>query len=267
MQNLLKRANGLILLCSLSLLVITVTSCQDIKLKAAIELANKQCPIDMGPAGKITSVAYDGDNVVYTFRLNEDITNIQTMKDNPKGMKESIKIMFQNPTKEAKILLELVVKCNAGLQMIYIGEESGDKVTYELATDELKEILDTNINASQSDLTKLKSQVEMANLQFPMKASEEVMIEKIQLTDESVIYLCSVNEEMCSFDQVEENGEAVKQDIITTLTNQTDPVTQLFLKTCISCNRSIVYKYIGSQSGTQYNVEISVPELKRILKK
>lgn len=266
MRNLFKRANGLILLCSLSLLVITTTSCQDIKLKAAIELANKECPINMGQAGKITSIVYDGDNVVYIFRLNEEITNIKTLKENPKGMKESIKIMFQNPTKEVKTLLELVVKCNAGLQMTYVGEDSGDKVTYELTTDELKEILDTDIDASQSDLAKLESQVKMANLQFPMKANEEIMIEKMQLSDESVIYLCSVNEEMCSFDQVEENAEAVKRDIMTTLASQSDPATQLFLKTCINCNRSIAYRYIGSQSGTQYDVVISVPELKKMLK-
>lgn len=266
MRNLLKRANGLILLCSLSLLVIIATSCQDIKLKAAIELANKECPIDVGQAGKITSIIYDGNNVIYTFRLNEEITNIKTLKENPKGMKESIKIMFQNPTKEVKTLLELVVKCNAGLQMTYVGEDSGDKVTYELTTDELKEILDTDVDASQSDMAKLESQVKMANLQFPMKASEEIVIEKMQLSEESIIYLCSVNEEMCSFDQVEENAEAVKQDIITTLSSQSDPATQLFLKTCVSCDRSVVYRYIGSQSGTQYDVEISVPELKEMLK-
>ena len=32
---------------------------------------------------------------------------------------------------------------------------------------------------SESELAKLESQVHMANLQFPMKASEEVIIEKV----------------------------------------------------------------------------------------
>ena len=105
---------------SLSLLMMLTTGCQEIKLKAGIEAANKQCPIDMGETGKITSIVYDGENVVYTFYLNEEAANIKTLQKNPESMKTSLKIMFQNPNKEVKSLLDLVVKCKAGLQMIYI---------------------------------------------------------------------------------------------------------------------------------------------------
>ena len=87
------------------------TGCQEIKLKAGIEAANKQCPIDMGETGKITSIVYDGENVVYTFYLNEEAANIKTLQKNPESMKTSLKIMFQNPNKEVKSLLDLVVKC------------------------------------------------------------------------------------------------------------------------------------------------------------
>ena len=63
--------------------------------------------------------------------------------------------------------------------MIYIGKDSGEQVVCELTTDEIKNILNADVNASESDLAKLESQIQMANLQFPMKASEEVVIEKI----------------------------------------------------------------------------------------
>ena len=76
MEKLVRRPNAVILFISLSLLMMLTTGCQEIKLKAGIEAANKQCPIDMGETGKITSIVYDGENVVYTFYLNEEAANI-----------------------------------------------------------------------------------------------------------------------------------------------------------------------------------------------
>ena len=75
---------------------------------------------------------------MYTFYLNEEAANIKTLQKNPESMKTSLKIMFQNPNKEVKSLLDLVVKCKAGLQMIYIGKDSGEQVVCELTTDEIK---------------------------------------------------------------------------------------------------------------------------------
>ena len=81
--NLLKKSSGFILLCSISLLMLVMTGCQEAKLKTVIAVANKQCPIDMGAVGTITSIIYDGNNVVYTLNMNEEITNIKILKDNP----------------------------------------------------------------------------------------------------------------------------------------------------------------------------------------
>ena len=123
--NLLKKSSGLMLLCSVSLLMIVMTGCQEAKLKTVIGIANKQCPLDMGEVGNITSIIYDGDNVVYTLNMNEEITNIKILKDNPESMKSSIKMMFQNPAADVKEMLKLMAKCNSGLHMIFVGNKSG----------------------------------------------------------------------------------------------------------------------------------------------
>lgn len=267
MRNLLKKNNGLLLLCSLSLLMMLFVGCQDVKLKAAIEIANKQCPMDMGEVGKITSVVYDGSNVVYTFNVDEENVNIKALRDNPESMKESMMVMYQNPTKEVKTLLDLVVKCNAGLQMIFIGKDSGNKATCELTTDEIKKALNAEVGTSESNMSKLEAQVKMANLQFPMQASEEMLIEKLELDDKSIAYICRVDEDLCGIDQLKNNYDAVKEGIVESLKSQTDLATQQFIKICINCERSIVYRYIGKQSGTQFDVEVTVDELKDMLPK
>lgn len=51
--NLLKKSSGLMLLCSVSLLMIVMTGCQEAKLKTVIGIANKQCPLDMEKSARL----------------------------------------------------------------------------------------------------------------------------------------------------------------------------------------------------------------------
>lgn len=264
-QNLLKKSYGFVLLCSLLLLMVSISSCQESKLKAVVAIANKQCPMDMGEVGTITSITYDGSNVVYTLNMNESITDIAILKDNPESMKESIKIMFRNPAKDVKEMLKLVAECNAGLQMKFVGKDSGEEAVCELTPEEVKEVLKAESDPSQSERAKLEAQLKMANLQFPMQASEEVIVEKIEVIGESVVYICSVDEELCPISQIEENAAEVKEGIVSTLASQTDPATQIFIKTCVDNNKSIAYRYIGKESGQQYDVIIPLSDLKKML--
>ena len=236
-----------------------MTGCQEAKLKTVIGVANKQCPIDMGAVGTITSIIYDGNNVVYTLNMNEEITNIKILKDNPESMKSSITMMFQNPAADVKEMLKLMAKCNSGLHMIFVGNKSGEQAVCELTAEELKEVINTNADPAQS------GQLKMANLQFPMQASEEVIVEKIEVIGESVVYICSVDEELCPISQIEENAAEVKEGIVSTLASQTDPATQIFIKTCVDNNKSIAYRYIGKESGQQYDVIIPLSDLKKML--
>ena len=256
--NLLKKSSGFILLCSISLLMLVMTGCQEAKLKTVIGVANKQCPIDMGAVGTITSIIYDGNNVVYTLNMNEEITNIKILKDNPESMKSSITMMFQNPAADVKEMLKLMAKCNSGLHMIFVGNKSGEQAVCELTAEELKEVINTNADPAQSAQTKLEAQL-------PMQASEEVIVEKIEVIGESVVYICSVDEELCPISQIEENAAEVKEGIVSTLASQTDPATQIFIKTFIDNNKSIAYRYIGKESGQQYDVIIPLSDLKKML--
>ena len=254
--NLLKKSSGFILLCSISLLMLVMTGCQEAKLKTVIAVANKQCPIDMGAVGTITSIIYDGNNVVYTLNMNEEITNIKILKDNPESMKSSITMMFQNPAADVKEMLKLMAK--------FVGNKSGEQAVCELTAEELKEVINTNADPAQSGQTKLEAQLKMANLQFPMQASEEVIVEKIEVIGESVVYICSVDEELCPISQIEENAAEVKEGIVSMLASQTDPATQLFIKTCVNNNKNIMYRYIGKESGKQHDVVIPVSDLKKM---
>lgn len=266
-RKLAKKPSAIMLLCCLSLLLVLTTGCQKTKLKAVIEIANKQCPMDMGLAGKITSIVYDGTNVVYTFNLNEAITDIKVLNTNPESMKDAIRTMFQNPSKEIKELLNLVVECNAGLQMKFIGSKSGKEATCEINTDELKEILNGDSDESKSSIAKLEAQLKMANLQFPMDAGQGVVVEKIEMADDAVVYKCTVDEDVCQIQQIEANAKVVKQGIISSLGNPNDQAIQVFIQSCTDCDKNVTYSYISKQTGKNYDIVITVEELKKMLKK
>ena len=169
-------------------------------------------------------------------------------------------MMFQNPAADVKEMLKLMAKCNSGLHMIFVGNKSGEQAVCELTAEELKEVI-----YRSSEKIAAKAQLKMANLQFPMQASEEVIVEKIEVIGESVVYICSVDEELCPISQIEENAAEVKEGIVSTLASQTDPATQIFIKTCIDNNKSIAYRYIGKESGQQYDVIIPLSDLKKML--
>ena len=172
--NLLKKSSGFILLCSISLLMLVMTGCQEAKLKTVIGVANKQCPIDMGAVGTITSIIYDGNNVVYTLNMNEEITNIKILKDNPESMKSSITMMFQNPAADVKEMLKLMAKCNSGLHMIFVGNKSGEQAVCELTAEELKEVI---YRSSEKIAAKVK-ETGREYVMDPMTNSERKIIHK-----------------------------------------------------------------------------------------
>ena len=61
MKNMFKNAGKMVLFTCLSLMLLTACG-QKSKLKLAIAAANKQCPMDMGASGEISSITFDGSD-------------------------------------------------------------------------------------------------------------------------------------------------------------------------------------------------------------
>ncbi|GAE22776.1 hypothetical protein M1B74_05755 [Bacteroides pyogenes] len=253
------------ILCALLSTMGIMSSCQKAKLKTLVEITNKQCPMSLGGVGEVTRVTYDGDNLVYTFSMNEEITNIDVLKENPESIKSSIATLLQDPSPSVREMLDLVIKCKSGIQFIYTGKSSGKEVRFGITSDELKDIMNKKVDTAKSDLEKLEAQIKMANMQFPLQASEEVTIEEVSLSDESVVYTCRVNEKLCDIAALADRKETVKKEIAEVLSDKSDTAMELFIKYCLNCNKNIVYKYVGDQSDKQCDVVFSVSELKEFL--
>ena len=118
MKNMFKNAGKMVLFTCLSLMLLTACG-QKSKLKLAIAAANKQCPMDMGASGEISSITFDGADVVYVLLMNESFLNIDALKKNPDAMKSAVTVMLGNPQGAIKEMLDLVVGTDSGMKFIY----------------------------------------------------------------------------------------------------------------------------------------------------
>lgn len=176
MKNMFKNAGKMVLFTCLSLMLLTACG-QKSKLKLAIAAANKQCPMDMGASGEISSITFDGSDVVYVLLMNESFLNIDALKENPDAMKSAVTVMFGNPQGSIKEMLDLVVGTDSGIKFIYKGKTSGNEVECYLTTQDLKDILNGGgASADSSDEKKLEEQVKMTNISVRGSAKESLVV-------------------------------------------------------------------------------------------
>ena len=115
MRNIIKNLGSIMLLTCLSLILLTGCSRKS-QLKLAIEMANKQCPMSIGTTGEISSITFDGTDVIYSLLMNEDYLDLDALGKNTDAMKSAVMVMFKNPKGEIKSMLEMVVDTKSGIR-------------------------------------------------------------------------------------------------------------------------------------------------------
>lgn len=262
MQNLLRNSGQIMLLACLS--IVLLTGCdQKSKLKLAIEVAGKQCPIDMGAAGEVTSIVFDGTDVVYTMMMNEDLLNLEALDKNPDAMKSAVSAMFRNPQGAIKEMLEMVIQADSGMKFIYKGQTSGKEINCRLGADELKSLLSEDMPQEESDLKKLEEQVNMTNVSCPMAVDESTTLDKLAIEADKVMYYYTIDENSIDMASLKGNEEEMKQNVKSSL-NVSEPALKMFLEACLKCNKGLGYHYKGNTSGESVELSFTVPEIKAL---
>ena len=263
MKNMLKNAGKMMVLTCLSLMLLTACG-QKSKLKLAIEIANKQCPMDMGASGEISSITFDGSDVIYVMIMNESILNMDALKENPDAMKSAVTAMFGNPQGTIKEMLDLVVSTGSGMKFIYKGKASGKEVECYLTTQDLKDILNGGLTAEGSDKKKLEEQVRMTNVSCPMQVDEATTLDKSTIESDRVLYHYTIDESVVQVAALKENAEQMKANVKNSL-NTSDPALRMFLEACVKCDKGVGYLYEGNNSGETLEISFGVSEIKALL--
>ena len=235
-----------------------MVSCTDVKYKTVAELVNKQCPQSLGEAGDFTGVEFEDGNLIFNFRMNEKLTNIDVLAQNPQMVKKSLENMFQDSSEGMEALKKLIEEDKIGLTFNYIGKESGKTASITLTYEDYKE----TINIKQSPEEILQDMIDITNASCPMQLEAGLKMIQIKIDGNYAIYDYDADESIISIDLLNQNIDQVKLNIVATLKQSfNDPSFSTFIKACKNANKGLGYRYIGNNSKKECLIIIELSEL------
>jgi len=106
-------------------------------LENQIYIENSSCPYHIDEGLEIVKVYDDGNNVVYKYRMDENIYNVATFKYTQSDLKNIMSEGFNDPSMKKQI--EIFKSLNKGLVYHYYGDKSGESVKITFTADELRQ--------------------------------------------------------------------------------------------------------------------------------
>ena len=111
------------------------------KLKANVEAANATFPQVVDPSITVEKMVLEGSNVVYYYKVDEDIVGIDKLKSSSDGLKSNVRSALTFGGQAMAIFIEMVLDTDRGIVYRYVGNKSGEQLEILFAPDELREIL------------------------------------------------------------------------------------------------------------------------------
>ncbi|MBR2195919.1 MAG: hypothetical protein IJ911_09930 [Salinivirgaceae bacterium] len=237
------------------------TSCNHSELQVSLSLTNARCPIDLGLAGSMESIKLEKENVVATIKMNEQFVNIKAMgQSNDVIANAIIKSMLLND--DEKKLLQTIADENIGLKYIIIGDQSGQKTTIQLSTEQIKSAL----NASTSPHELLLNLINSTKIQLPMTVDVVTTLKDLTIEGENVVYIYNIDENQVNMDDAEKNINNLKANTVeNTKRVINDVAAGQFFQTVIKDGKNVCYRYIGNKTNKTVEFVITHNELLEIL--
>lgn len=127
-------------ICSVVAGVMLLSSCtsESAQLKLAAKIANAQCPIKIDSNLTMTGCSYSDNTLIYTVKDRESPL-LGTVSDMDIDLAKEVMIqeLVDPDDEEAVELVDLLIKANADVVYVYVGERTHEKVTIEISSQEL----------------------------------------------------------------------------------------------------------------------------------
>lgn len=259
----MKKVLNLLLFVALTL---SLAACggNDRVLKAQIESGQKHCPMNLGIAGKLTSMTYDESSREVTFELslNKQVMDVNDIKQYPEIARETIRLALSQG--DMKKLVYMMADADASLKVIYKNKGSKDEYDITFSADEIKEIKNNPMTEEDTNRLLLQTQLKGEKARLPYKVADGLKMVDINDQGNTVVYTCEVNEDLYDVDDMGNAKEELKEDMRKMLRDRTMRKQAEILS---SLGKGFEYKYVGTTSGKTVNVVFTAEELGEIAKK
>lgn len=228
------------------------------KLRLEIENANKECPMDLGILGKITSITYDeeSNDVNMEMRMNEQLGSFDALMSNKKMLHKSMMLAF---TKEnSRSVAKLISDANAGLTITMKGSNSGKSFDITISPDEIHQM--ANSKKSDYEITKewMELNIEFENIRAPYSVGEGMEVTKVVDDGTNIVYVCSVDENQFNIEAMRNMQEQLKLALNALFD---DVAMQQQLGSFVTVNRGLNYRLVGNLSGDYVEIVFTPTEM------
>lgn len=100
--------------------------------------------------------------------------------------------------------------------------------------------------------------VQQVNRNLPMDLGNGLVLSRAEVSGNYVVYVCDVDEDYVSIDNLRNNSYEVKSNIRSTIANTSDDPFLPYLK---NLGMGVAYKYVGTTSGDEVYIEFSPEEV------
>lgn len=250
----------------MSILVMTLTSCEDQsvkELKTVINKVQSECPMNMGMLGDVLDVKYldDSHEVKIYYNINEEFIDIDAFNKNQELVQNNLKLAFA--TGDSRKLSEMIVKANAGLKVVYKNASSGRTCEVACSSEELKEMLARPLSETEIYEMIITNQVSMENARCPYAVEEGLMMQKVVDENGFIVYYADIDEDLYDISQLK-HPEVMREMRSSVEEYFSEPMLERFITLLTSVNKGVIYRYVGNKSGETIDIVFTVDDLKTV---
>ena len=254
----------ILFLCLISVCLFSCENANEKKLKREIEVANQQCPMNMGMLGDMISMKYDEkDKEVQMYLVvNDDFFNIDVLRNNENMARQSMKLSFSKG--ESREMLKEVIDAGASISITYKSGSTGKTFKMAQSLDDLKEIYDNPISDSEISTLMLANTIAMEDSRCPYIIDEGMEMTSVRDDGENIIYSCRLDEDIYDMSYFKYAYNDVKEGVSSVFD---DPVVKRELSLIVSQGKNLIYRYSGDRSGEYVDITFAPYELNKFINK
>lgn len=230
--------------------------------------ANAQCPLEAARGCHITSIGVEGENMVYTYEIDDELLAMEPSAFEEQGnvLRESIMRTFERPDSPERQLWEDVSTAGYGLKIVMDFTKARKIVTARITNDEIRERLAADLSAADAVRRQLAASLEVANAQCPLRVDNETVMTAVALEGDRAVYYYAVDEAAlgAQVNDLAPLADSMKEAIRNNLATQNGLANEQFVDLLIRSNVELVCRYEGTETGQQMVLTFTPAELRSL---
>lgn len=221
-----------------------------------------ELPIHLEGIGKVREVDYEGNNVIFRMRIQEDASygmSVTKISENQSLAKEIVSAQIGMMNAQEKEALKAIAGESFGLKVLISGSSSNHDGIINLSSDEIESALANAQNKSADDFS-LEMVAMTTRLMLPARVDQVTTWTDTRLTDNTFEYIYHIDD---NIDLSNIDMGALKSEKLTMLSQNMDVMSNV-VNCCKSTGRNLIYKYVGGSSGQTIQVVLTPTDLDNV---